>query len=49
MLLKQFGPVGKPDSETQFSPKCASLVMRDGFTVTETAQKFGVSRQSLYR
>jgi transposase len=24
-------------------------VMRDGFTVTEAAQKFGVSRQSLYR
>jgi transposase-like protein len=24
-------------------------VMRDGFTVTEEAQKFGVSRQSLYR
>jgi hypothetical protein len=42
MLLEQIGPVGKLDSETQFSPRCASLVMRDGFTVTEAAQKFGV-------
>jgi transposase len=27
----------------------ANAVMRDGLTVTEAAQKFRVSRQSLYR
>jgi transposase len=27
----------------------AVAIIRDGFSVTEVAEKFGVSRQSLYR